>query len=86
MTPMQQLVLAIIGTLIAASGLVSPFILHRFNKRDHKIELLETKNDLLEKANFKLELQNVELRVTGVALNKLLRQLPTGEETHEESP
>lgn len=65
MTPTQQLVLTIIGTFITAAGVSSPFILHRFNKRDRKIELLETKNDLLEKANHKLELQNLELRVTG---------------------
>jgi Tfp pilus assembly protein PilO len=83
-SPTAQLVLAIVGTIIGVAGLASPFVLNKLNKRDRKIELLETKNELLEKANHKLEMQNLELRVTGVAVNKLLRQLPSAKEADEE--
>lgn len=84
MSPGLQLLFAILGTLLATVTLLSPFIIHRFAKRDRENELLKTKNELLEKANHKLEMQNLELRITGVALNKLLRQLPSAEEADEE--
>lgn len=85
MSHVEQLIFAIIGTFLTTAALITPFVLNRLNKRDTKITLLETKNELLEKTNHKLEMQNLELRITGVAVNKLLRQLPSAEEADEET-
>lgn len=73
-------VIGIVATVIIA---VLGYVLSQKNKR---IEILETKNELQEKTISKQELQILELRIVGSGLNKLFRQLPTGEETDKESP
>ena len=73
-------IVSIVATVVIA---VMGYILTQKNKR---IEILETKNEIQEKTINKQELQILELRIVGSGLNKLFRQLPTGEDADKESP
>lgn len=82
-TPVEVIGIAT-GVFVPTVTIAVTVVMAKLAARDKKIEILEAKVDLKDEQLIELKIQNSALTVTGVAVNRVLSQLPQASELRRE--